>query len=45
MPHVIPKAEESIHSDGKAGEASHGHVNGTLPEKGHTVEEELQRKD
>ena len=24
--------EESIHSDGKAKEAGHGHVNGTLPE-------------
>ena len=25
-------SEESIHSKGKAGEASHGHVNGTLLE-------------
>ena len=25
-------SEETTHSDGKAGEPSHGHVNGTLPE-------------
>ena len=25
-------SEESIHLDGKAGKASHGHVNGILPE-------------
>ena len=33
--------EESINSDNKAEEASHGHVNGTFPEGGHTVKEEL----
>ena len=32
MPRVILKAEESIHLDGKARKAGHGHVNGTLPE-------------
>ena len=32
MPRVIPKDEEFIHSDGKVGEAGHGHVNGTLQE-------------
>ena len=25
-------SEESIHTDGEAGKASHGHVNDTLPE-------------
>ena len=36
-------SEKSIHSDSTAREASHGHVNDTLREGGHTVEEELQR--
>ena len=35
-------SEKSMHSESKAREASHGHINGTLPEEGHTVEEELQ---
>ena len=37
-------SEEPIRSDGKAAEASHCHVMGTLPEGGHTMEEELQRE-
>ena len=43
MPRVIPKTEEPLSLDGKAGEASHCHVKSVLPDGGHTIEEELQR--
>ena len=33
MPFVIPEVKETIPSDHKAREASHGHVSGTLPEE------------
>ena len=33
MPCVIPEAKETIPSDHMAREASHGHVNDTLPKE------------